>query len=137
MQYSQNACVFGGTRRHCFDSLMSDLILSATFAINAAIYAIFAVGELEYVRKFLLGRRDATGILAFHDVNDLYGQLGVVLAHVDAVFDQVDCEIMIDISEYREIGNDLRVYFYDILFAHSATLSVFDDSDRAIKFVKA
>lgn len=118
-------------------SRSGSLKLCFLFTIDAAVDLLDGVRQLELVDDFTLHGGDAAGVLALDDINYLKRKLGVILAYVHAVLDDIDREVVVDIAKHREIRNDLGVYLDDILLAHSATLRVLDDSHGAVELVKS
>ena len=73
------------------------LLFRLCFAVEAAINPVFAVGQLEDVRKLLLRRRDTARIFAEDDVCKALWKFGALFFNELAVLNYVDGAAGIDV----------------------------------------
>ena len=80
---------------------------------------------------------DTSRILAADDVADLFWQCELLFGDDLTVFDDIDCDIMIDESKDIKIHKiDRALDLHDIFLAHFAALGIFNDGYAAVQFVK-
>ena len=114
------------------------VVLCLRFAINATVGTGVAVGKLKDMLKLLLGRRDASGVLALNDVNYLLRKLGVILFNKLLVLDNVDRHLGVDVTENSKVDIKLfGIYLYYILASHTAAGGVSDKRNSAVNLVKS
>lgn len=107
------------------------------FTVQAAVYLILLIREEEYLRKLLLDGGDASGVLAMDHIGDLLGKLYGFLLNDLAILDDIDGDVVIDITEnikvyHIETAFDLQ----DVLAAHLAAACVLDDRYLAVKLIE-
>jgi len=105
-------------------------------AVDAAVLALFGVGETEDVRDFLLGRRDAARVFAAQDVRERFGQLNVLFLDTHTVTDDVDRDVRAHIAQHVQVKVDRGVDLDDVLFAHLGGVGVFDDGNLAVEIAQ-
>lgn len=106
------------------------------FAVNASIYAVFSVGELENVIKSPFLGSDTSRILAADNIGDLLWKLKVFLFHNGSVFDVTDGNIRINVTKHIQIQVQIIGDLNNIFFAHLAADRILNDSDAAVQFVE-
>ena len=107
-----------------------------SLAVNAAVNAVFGVGELESLRQLLLYGSNAAGILAGNNTIELGGKLKLTLFDYFAVFNEIDGDTGIKVAKNIEVEIDKGINLDNILFAGFAALCVLDDRNSAIKLVE-
>lgn len=105
-------------------------------AVDAAIGFFAAVYQAEDVDDLLLHGGDAARVLALDHVPQRLRQLEVQLLFQSAVFDQIDRDIAVDVTEHIEVDIDAVVdldnVFLAVLFAHR----VLNDRHAAVNLVE-
>ena len=114
-----------------------DLSVGFGFAVEAAVSALFAVGQGEDLRQLLLNGGDAAGILAADDVGDALGQLELALFDALAVLDDVDGDAGVDLADDVPVKVQHLIDLDDVLAAELAAGNVLEQRDRAVELVKA
>ena len=112
-------------------------ILSLGFAIEATVYLLIFIGQLKDMRELLLAGGNASGVLAEDDIGQLFGQFNGFFLDDLTVFDDVDGDARINVTQHINVNFIIKVDLDDILLAHTAALNVFDDGNRAIELVKS
>jgi len=105
-------------------------------AILAAVGAFFFVHEMEDVREIVLHRGDAARVLATDDIFHSVRYLQLHFLNGFPVFDDVHRRIRVNQSQEIIVDVDDIVDFDDVLFAHLLAVSVADERNIIIGFVK-
>jgi len=108
------------------------LLFCLCFAVDAAVNAIFGLGEHENMIQLLLGRGDAARILTFYYIHQLLRGLQSLFLYQNAILDDVDGGLGVNIGDHIEIHGEITVDLDDILAAHFGADSVTDQSDLAL-----
>lgn len=107
------------------------------FAVFASVDLFFFVREDKYMIQTLFDGCDTSRIFAADDIADLLWQCELLLGDNLTVFDDIDCDIVIDESKDVKIHKiDRTLDLHDIFFAHFAALGIFNDGYTAVQFVK-
>lgn len=107
------------------------------FAVFAAVDLILLICEDKYMIKLLLDGSDASRILAFDHIPDLFGKRKRFFGDDLSVLDDVHSDIVINESEDIQVHKINRAFdLYDIFFPHFAALCIFDNRNTAVQFVK-
>ena len=113
-----------------------DLSVGFGFAVEAAVGALFAVGQGEDLRQLLLDGGDAARILAADDVRDALGELQLALFDALAVLDEVDGDTGIDVADDVPVKLQNAVDLDDVLAAELAADDVFEERDGTVELVQ-
>lgn len=105
--------------------------------VQATISLGLLIGQTEDVRQFLLDRGDAARVLALDDIDDLLRQSQSALLHDLVVTDDIDCDVVIDVTEYVEVDVLNRsLDLDDVLATHLVASCILDDCDLTVELVK-
>ena len=107
------------------------------FAVFAAVDLIFLICEDKHMIKLLLDGSDASWVLAFDYVPDLFGKRKRFFGDDLSVLNDVYSDIVINEAkdiQVHEINGAFN--FHDIFLPHFATLCIFDNGNTAVQFVK-
>ena len=74
-------------------------IRDRSLAVQAAVDAVFAVGEFENLRQFLFRGGDTARIFTLDDIRNRLRQFRVPFLGQHAVHDYIDGDIRVDISQ--------------------------------------
>lgn len=113
------------------------LPLGFGLTVEAAVGALFTVGEREDLRQFLLDGGDAARVFAADDVPDPLRQLQLALFHALAVLDDVDGDAGVDVADHVPVEVQDAVDLDDILAAELAADDVFEQRHGAVELVEA
>ena len=112
-------------------------LFSLALAVDTSVYPVFSVGEPEHMRKLLLGGGDASRIFTLYHVYDLIRRVDMAPFGQLAVFDDVDGDTRIYITDSIQVHIDESVDFDYILPAHLLTFGVLDKSYLAIQRIQS
>ena len=105
-------------------------------AVTAAVNLMLAVREIEFMNDTLLGRCDAARVTAFDHIGKGLRKIQMHFSDEVPVLDDVDCNVVVYVSEYIEIHIDVAVYLYDVFQPILLALRVLDDRDAAVELIK-
>ena len=94
-------------------SVSSDFRLC--LAVQAAVHALFAVGQRKDLRKLLLHGGNAARVFAADDVCNALGKLQLPLFNLLAVFDEIHGDAGVDVADDVPVEIENPVDFDDVL----------------------
>ena len=109
---------------------------SLSLAVNAAVNAVFGVGELESLRQLLLYGSNAAGILAGNNTVELRRQFKLALFDYFAVLNQIYSDAGIKVTEDIKVEVDKGINLNNILLAGFAALCILYDCNSAVKIIE-
>ncbi len=105
-------------------------------AVNASVFTAFSVSKSEFMNDLLLDRSNASWVLAFNYINQIFRQLEMDLLKQLSVSDSVDCNIRIHISESVAVNRNIAIYLDDVFLAVFCAFNTLNNSYSTVSFVK-
>ena len=107
------------------------------FTVFTSVNFFFRVSKDKYLIEPLLNGSNATRVFAFDNVCDLFWKFQNPFFNNFFIFDNVDCDVVIDKTKDIQIEVFNRAfYFDDILNAHFITFGIFDNRNGAVQLIK-
>ena len=114
----------------------SAFLFRAGFAVYAAIYFVFSVHKLEFMRQLLFNGGYTARVFAFYDIFHDLRQLKMKAVYNLAVFYYVDGNTGVKITQNVKIYVNQCVNFQNVLFAHFDAVGVLDNRNGAVKLAE-